>query len=261
MRDSLTTLTRRVVFAPLDDQGRTQTVARRIRSAITLGIYANEEQLPTEITLAMQFNISPVTLRDALRVLREEGLVRTTRGRSGGTVVVAPDESNLLLFENALTELSTIELRDLLDWQTAVTSRAAALSAERATAYDVETLIHTLSGLQSAGDPIAARRAVSRFLIELAASSRSARISREAINLQIEFAPHATLALRSPESRQEAFVVATRVVEALRARDGEAARDEVVALIDLIGTSIQGIHHALTHPASGRARSVDGEDR
>src|ERR1700694_5722 len=83
--DLLSTLTRRVLFAPLADQGRAGAVAERLRTAISLGILAENEQLPSETDLAAQFNISPVTLRDALTELRAAGLVTTLRGRGGGT--------------------------------------------------------------------------------------------------------------------------------------------------------------------------------
>ncbi len=69
-------MTRRILFAPLDSQGRADVVAERLRTAITLGVLAEGELLPPETELAGQFNISPVTLREALTQLREQGLVR-----------------------------------------------------------------------------------------------------------------------------------------------------------------------------------------
>ena len=88
--DLVSTLTRRVLFGPLSDHGRAGTVAERLRTAISLGILAENEQLPSEADLAAQFNISHVTLREALNELRTAGLVSTRRGRGGGTVVSGP---------------------------------------------------------------------------------------------------------------------------------------------------------------------------
>lgn len=253
MADSLTTLTRRVLFAPLSETGRTETVVSRIRSAITLGIYANGEQLPNELDLAAQLSISPVTLRDALKVVREEGLVRTTRGRSGGTFVIAPDESNMRHFESALVQLSPIELRDLLDWQAAVTTQAAVFATERASNHDIATLGSTVEQLGQASEAISARRANSRFLIELAASSRSSRLSRAAISLQIEFSPLAMLAFREPNTRARVFEIDRALLVAVADRDTARAHAGIVELNQFLGDRIIELHHALSLAADGVA--------
>ncbi|WP_403021030.1 FadR/GntR family transcriptional regulator [Salinibacterium sp. GXW1014] len=250
MSDSLTTLTRRVLFAPLTEPGRTETVVSRIRSAITLGIYANGEQLPNEVDLAAQLSISPVTLRDALKVVREEGLVHTTRGRSGGTFVIAPDESNMGYFERSLAALSVIEVRDLLDWQVAILSQAAVLAAERASAQDTQSLSMTLESFGEASNAMAARRAHSRFLIELAASSRSARLSRAAIASQVEYAPHAMLVFRSGEHRSAVAERSLALLEAVSARDAEGTHALIEALLGHVGDRILELHHEVSRRAS-----------
>lgn len=76
---------RQVIFAPLQNGARGDVVARRIGEAIGLGLVADGEQLPSESDLAGAFNVSTVTLREALSTLRERGLVETRRGRGGGS--------------------------------------------------------------------------------------------------------------------------------------------------------------------------------
>src|ERR1700674_1041657 len=88
--DLLSTLTRRVLFAPLADQGRAGTVAERLRTAISLGIVGEYELLPSETDLSAHFNLSPLAPRLALTELRTAGLVTSRRGRGGGTVVRGP---------------------------------------------------------------------------------------------------------------------------------------------------------------------------
>jgi GntR family transcriptional repressor for pyruvate dehydrogenase complex len=130
--DLLSTLTRRVLFAPLADHGRAGAVAERLRTAISLGILAENEQLPSETTLAAQFNISPVTLRDALTELRAAGLVTTRRGRGGGTVVSGPMPDQHGTNLDQVSTLSSIDLRDQADWRRAVGVESARLAARRA---------------------------------------------------------------------------------------------------------------------------------
>ncbi|HJB63249.1 MAG TPA: GntR family transcriptional regulator [Candidatus Microbacterium pullistercoris] len=247
MANSLSTLTRRVVFAPLEGAGRTETVASRIRSAITLGIYADGEQLPNEIALAGQLSVSPVTLRDALRLIRDEGLVRTSRGRNGGTFVVSPRESNTALFEAALRAKSAIELRDLLDWQSAVMCHAAKFAAQRALDREVDAMRESLAPLIRNIDAITARRTYSRVLIEIAASGRSSRVNKTAIELQVEFAPLATLVFRDVKVRDSLFAAVERVLDAIAARDDRDAAEQMSNATALIAQRIQKIRHDLTH--------------
>jgi DNA-binding FadR family transcriptional regulator len=246
MPNSLTTLTRRVVFAPLDDAGRTEVVVSRIRAAITLGLYGDGEQLPNEVSLAAQLGVSPVTLRDALRSIRDDGLVRTVRGRTGGTFVVAPRESNMRLFERALTSIGVIELRDLLDLQDAVTCHAARLAADRASTRELAGLRQTLAPVGADHDPISVRRALSRYLIEVAASSRSSRLSKTAIELQVEYAPLSTVVLREANARREVAALAGRSLEAIIARDADAAHARMMELTTSLGERIQRARHDLT---------------
>lgn len=247
MSNSLSTLTKRVLFSPLDDAGRTETVVGRIRSAILLGLFADGEQLPNEIELAGQFQVSPVTLRDALKVIREEGLARTTRGRSGGTFVIAPDESNMGQFEQRLAQMPTLELRDLLDWQGALNAHSAYLAAARGSEHEAEVLEATMQQFRAADEAPQARRIASRFLIEISSSARSARLSKEIVTLQIEVGPHAMLVFRDSEVREEVYERGTALVFAIKSRRPALASERCLGLLDYINDRIIEYRHELTH--------------
>lgn len=69
-------------------QPRYQQIAQLLRAAIADGTYQVGDLLPTEQELCATHNISRYTVRDALRLLTEAGLV--TRKRRAGTMVAAP---------------------------------------------------------------------------------------------------------------------------------------------------------------------------
>lgn len=257
MTDAIGTLTKRVLFSPLKEPGRTEAVVDRIRAAIMLGIFADGEQLPKEIDLAGELHVSPVTLRDALRVIRLEGLARTTRGRSGGTFVIAPDESNMSRFEQKLTAVSALKLRDLFDWQSAVNGHSAYLAAERASRREIDMLMEMLGQLEQASEAPIARRALSRLLIEISAIGRSARLARENITLQIEVAPHAMLILRRLEVRGHGADLGRNLVEAIRDQDAHCASSRSVEFTGYIGSCIMELRHELTHSTSVPRREKD----
>jgi GntR family transcriptional regulator len=80
---------------------RYQEIANTLRKRLTAGRYANATVLPSESELSDQFGASRVTVRRALEVLREEGLV-TSRQGLGWTLVAGP-------MPQSLGRLGTIE--------------------------------------------------------------------------------------------------------------------------------------------------------
>ena len=232
--DLLSTLTRRVLFAPLHAHGRADLVAERLRTAIALGVLAENEQLPSETELAAQFNISPVTLREALAQLRELGLVTTCRGRGGGTVVSAPLPSQRPVAIEQARALSSLDLRDLADWRRAIGTESARLAARRASSQDILLLERGGGNLSAAHDEVEARRSDSRFFIELAAASQSVRLSSSSISLQVEYAPVLTLVYADAALRSKVAVVLAGVTDAVKAADVERAGTLAAKAVDLV---------------------------
>ncbi len=67
-------------------------VARTLKEEIVSGVHPVGALLPTEDELCTRFGVSRYTVREALRRLREEGLVSSRQG--AGTVVVPPRTSD-----------------------------------------------------------------------------------------------------------------------------------------------------------------------
>ncbi|MDX1785295.1 FadR/GntR family transcriptional regulator [Roseovarius sp. ZX-A-9] len=62
-------------------------IAKAIRDAIIEGRMIVDERLPSEAELAEQFNVSRPTVREALKRLAAQSLIRTQRGAFGGAFV------------------------------------------------------------------------------------------------------------------------------------------------------------------------------
>ena len=67
-------------------------VARALKEEIVSGAYPVGSLLPTEDGLCERFSVSRYTVREALRLLREDGLVSSRQG--AGTVVIPPSSSD-----------------------------------------------------------------------------------------------------------------------------------------------------------------------
>ncbi|MFI1562946.1 FadR/GntR family transcriptional regulator [Streptomyces sp. NPDC020490] len=204
--------------------GRAQEVVQRITEAIYLGLLSDGEKLPVEVQLAAQFNVAPMTVREALSELREQGLVETKRGRSGGSFVRHPKSPPVEPQRQRLAAMTISGLRDIVDEHLAVAGRSAQLAAERASAVNVRRLFSLTEQLRTAdnlGDRI---RADCRFHIELAVAAQSPRLTRLEANLQAEVSGLLWLPI-GPEIDLDAVVeehhaIATAVVS----ENGDEAR-------------------------------------
>jgi DNA-binding FadR family transcriptional regulator len=217
---------RRAVFAPLDDGAlRSEAVARRVGSAIALGLLGDGEQLPSEAELATQLNVSTVTLREALAELRKLGLVDTRRGRGGGSFVRSREDALAQLGATRLAGLGTTDLRELGDVHAAVAGAAARLAASRASAAEIARLRDVLTRLAGSDSVAAQRRADGRFYIEVAACAQSVRLTMTQMDVLVEFGQLPWPPAHAPELLDTVVASHGAVVDALEARDAARARD------------------------------------
>lgn len=173
-------------FMRLRQEGRTEEVVRRLIEVIDLGLFAEGEQLPSETELSMQFGVATVTLREALALLRERGLIETRRGRNGGSFVCPYVEMPAKHLLTRIQEMSALELRDFADEHSAISGAAARLAARRASPQHLDRLQHYVDALVTAESRTERRRADARFHIEVAVAAQSVRLTHAEMNLQTQ---------------------------------------------------------------------------
>lgn len=78
------------VLRPVRAGNGFEEALEQILQIVRLGLVPDGERLPAERELAGRLGISRVTLREVLKVLAEQGLVISRRGRYGGTFVQHP---------------------------------------------------------------------------------------------------------------------------------------------------------------------------
>lgn len=222
---------RSALLTPLDGGGRSEAVARRLGSAIALGLIEDGEQLPSESQLAATLNVSTVTLRDALAELRSRGLVETRRGRGGGSFVRMSQSSLADLSRDRLAEVGTSDLRELGDMHAMVAGSAARLAAERASPTEQARLRELVSRMADAREATDLHRLESRYYIEMAAAAQSARLTRLEIEIQGDLA---LVMWRLQPDRVPGSVAEERsaVVDAVALHQGARARQLTEEQVD-----------------------------
>lgn len=88
--------------------------------------------LPSESELVTTYGFSRSTIREALRLLETNGLIRIKRGPGGGITVARPDETHVTESLALLLGIEGVRLRDLFDVRKLLEPPSAALAATNA---------------------------------------------------------------------------------------------------------------------------------
>lgn len=121
-----------------------EQVADQLRDLIISGQLERGDRLPNETILARQFGVSRGTVREALRALAAQNLIRTAKGAGGGSFVTMPTADHISEFLHAniglLGESEAVSLQEFLEARAVLEVPAARLAAERRRDTDVEAL-------------------------------------------------------------------------------------------------------------------------
>src|SRR5258708_25164663 len=124
-------------YQGLVTQGLARQISEKIRDAILEGRIQVHERLPTEEELAAKFNVSRPTIREALKRLAAQNLIRSRRGPTGGTFVNQPSrEEGRLMVANAarlLVSMGAFALSDIAEARQEIELVCCRLAARRPT--------------------------------------------------------------------------------------------------------------------------------
>jgi DNA-binding FadR family transcriptional regulator len=136
-----------------------QLVAERIRGFILDRGLVPGERLGREEDLAREFGVSRATLREALRLLSSEHLVRASKGPGGGIFVDATPEQGIGLSVSAavatMLDAHSIGLDELLETRMLLEIPMAGLAAQRAGERDVVELQKLVAEVEATADDLA----------------------------------------------------------------------------------------------------------
>jgi len=128
-------MTLKIAFQPINTESVSAQIADKIRESILGAKLKANDRLPTEDELAAQFAVSRPTIREALKRLAAQHLIRSRRGPAGGTFVNRPTlenlSSNLTTAVTLMSSLGEFSMDDILEARQELEILCARLAAKR----------------------------------------------------------------------------------------------------------------------------------
>ena len=157
-------------------ESASKQIEEQLRRAIQEGRLRADQQLPTETELAERFGVSRPTIREALKRLAAQNLIRSKRGPAGGNFVTRPSlhEAGLNLVTPALllTSAGEFDAAAICEARTLIESNLLEFSVTRRTDDDLAELKAALNELADPalgnGDFCAAEVRLHRTLVRAA---------------------------------------------------------------------------------------------
>ncbi|MFZ0216618.1 MAG: FCD domain-containing protein [Candidatus Dormiibacterota bacterium] len=221
-------------FKPIRTRRTSEAAVEQITDAIRAGELQVGDRLSSERLLADQMEISRPTLREAIKVLVDAGVLEVRRGPSGGMFVtseIVPADLHSIRLPLRLSDVAgVLETRRLLE------PRIAQLAALRATDHDFEAMTESIAAIRAeGGDRTRLHQLDSRFHLMMARASHNETVIELArlLRQRLDFA--LTLIRSLPPDPNRVADVHTRTLRAIMGGDAteiEAAIDEHLSVLE-----------------------------
>jgi GntR family transcriptional repressor for pyruvate dehydrogenase complex len=223
---------------PVTSQTLSQAVADHIRLMIHRGEVGPGDRLPAERELAGQLGVARISLREAIKVLQQDGYVQVRRGARGGTYVTELDVPVARWRARMRTESG--EFDDIVDYRLALEAEAARLAATRRTEADLAAMEAAIDALEKADGRATFRLTDAQFHAALARAAGNTRLigAIEAARAEL-FATHDLLPYTNPIA--ESVRDHRAIHAAVRARDPDAAESALREHIENARTQLRDI--------------------
>ncbi len=211
-----------------------EQIVQQIEESILKGALKPGDQLPAERDLAQRFGVSRTAVREAVKALREKGLVEAYSGR--GTFITdgtshAVRQSLDLMVKIGQPEGSThlAEVRSILE------PEIAALAATRAQESDLATMREAVAVMDRAGqDPDAYIEADLDFHLALAEAAANPLILSLIDSIVGLLREQRLKIFKVPGGPERGQVHHKRILDAMERRDAEKAREAMKAHLEQV---------------------------
>lgn len=228
-------------FASVRPRRAVDEIIEQIRSRIQSNELKPGEKLPSERDLAQQLGVSRNTLREAIRMLESSGLVTLKKGATGGAFLNA---SNSVALSQSLLDgmaLRQYDAKELIDVRLVLVNYVVEQACLHATDLEIEELADVVDSSEEAEtnnldfeDRLELHIRFHRKLAQIAHNGISEALTGPLLEITRHFHQNA-----GPTSGLETHGTRRQLVQALRDRDPNAAKQALAKHFDLLHHRIQ----------------------
>ena len=151
-----------------------QIIVSQIREAVDAGKLGVGDRLPREKDLITQFGFSRAVIREALRTLEAEGLIRLISGRNGGAAICEPDPLKFVPAITTLMRLQNTTIEQVHETLEYIEPIIAELATTRHDKNDVDALQGSIDiMLANKTDRVLCQTQANRFHVLLARATKN----------------------------------------------------------------------------------------
>jgi GntR family transcriptional repressor for pyruvate dehydrogenase complex len=226
-----------VEYSPIKRETVSEEVAQRLLTGILNGEFELGERLPSERELVSLFEVGRPTIREALRVLSVLGVLEVRSGE-GAFVVRRHSDFIANAFRIALM-LDRQAATDVIHVRMAIEIELAGLAAERATDEERLILAEVVARMADCLDDSAALTALDLdFHLGIAAAARNVSLSRLLDGTRALLKDWIERVLSEEGAAKRAWEQHRAIVEAITAKDPEAARASMRIHLTSVGAAL-----------------------
>lgn len=200
-----------------------QVVSEELQKLIVSGQFKPGEQLPSETELASQFGVNRSTVREGIRQLESEGLLRR-EGRKRLLITVPNQRDISPRLERALL-LNDVRFSDLWEVARVLEPLSVSLVAGRITAEQLDALeanVAAMAEAVAADEPADVLDTEFHTMLAAFADNRALVMAREPIG-QLLFRPYVEIGRQLRQAPLRNLEAHRAIVAALRRGDGPSA--------------------------------------
>ena len=214
-------------LGPIHNEGLTEHIVRRMKEIILEGVLRPGDRLPPERDLSMMLNVSRSSLRQALKAFQVMGVLEVRQGSGNYLTENAP--AVLREPQGLLVPLSGVSFAELFEARRAIEAESAACAAKRARRTEIDEMENAILRMKASRDNFA------KFAEHDAAFHRAIAVASGNgvfewfVTLIQQILMEAHIAHARVSKLPGILDAHRRILDAIRARDSEQARNEMLA--------------------------------
>ncbi|NLD58127.1 MAG: FadR family transcriptional regulator [Clostridiales bacterium] len=204
-----------------DTRNLYEQIADRLEREI-ISLYAVGQRLPSEQHLAERYQVSRTIMREALKLLKERGLVDSRAG--SGAYITHPEAQNISDMLARIIKLDGISFHDIYDLRSVFEIAAIRRAVERVTEAELAEMEQLLEKLKDRSLETGARRDLDfEFHLAIARASRNPLLALMVGTMSNVFKEIITAGIFVKGGIDDGIKRHQRILDALKARSADRA--------------------------------------